>query len=282
MIWVGGRVVSDKALKVSVFDRTFEHGLGLFETLRTYKRRAPLLGRHLTRLDRSARELGLPIETVELPDDRAVAALLDAEEVDGDVMLRITLTGGLTETLGAMLWMRSGPLPPPARHEGAVVDVGSWRVTRLDPLARHKALNYWARRLAYEAAHRVGFDEVLSMTLGSALWEGSRTNLFGVQGSTLVTPSLDGPLVPGVMRGLVMELAGEHSLAVKETNAFSLDLFQWDEVFLTNSVRGLIPVARAFFTTCGGDWKTWPAPGPWTQRLSILANDWLDSGGRST
>ena len=55
MIWVGGRIVPDDALRVSVLDRTFEHGLGLFETLRTWNGRAPLLDRHLARMTRSAR-----------------------------------------------------------------------------------------------------------------------------------------------------------------------------------------------------------------------------------
>ena len=54
MIWVGGRIVPDDALTVSVRDRTFEHGLGLFETLRTWGGRATLLDRHKSRMLRSA------------------------------------------------------------------------------------------------------------------------------------------------------------------------------------------------------------------------------------
>ncbi len=79
MIWVAGRIVPDDELKVSVLDRTFEHGLGLFETLRTWNGRAVLLGRHLARLSRSAEELGLPLDPAALPDAGAVADLLRAE-----------------------------------------------------------------------------------------------------------------------------------------------------------------------------------------------------------
>src|SRR5947209_19031845 len=100
MIWVGGRVVPDDALTVSVLDRTFEHGLGLFETLRTWNGRAPLLERHLARMDRSARTLGLPIDSVRLPDGDAVAALREAEGIVGDVALRVTLSGGLAGSGG--------------------------------------------------------------------------------------------------------------------------------------------------------------------------------------
>ena len=286
MIWVGGRVVPDDALKVSVLDRTFEHGLGLFETLRTYQRRARLLDRHLARLDRSARELKLPINSVELPDAAAVTALLDAEQIDHDVMLRITLTGGLGPSLGATLWMRAFRLPPPLRHTGAIVDLGQWWAHAHDPFCRHKSLNYWSRRRAYESAHELGFDEVLSvggLPGARTIWEGSRTNIFAVRGRTLTTPALDGPLVPGIMRRLVLERARELDIElVKERGLPLSELASADEVFLTNSVRGVIPVAKVVDTSPGGGPWSWPAPGEWTRRLSILVNDWLESGGRPT
>src|SRR5215210_1623114 len=113
MIWVGGRIVPEDELKVSVLDRTFEHGLGLFETLRTWNGHPTLLDRHLARMTRSARELGLPLDPAALPDAGAVAALLEACGVAGDATLRITMSGGLSQAGGSVVWMRSAPLPPP-------------------------------------------------------------------------------------------------------------------------------------------------------------------------
>lgn len=291
MIWVAGRIVRDEELTISVLDRTFEHGLGLFETLRTWEGRATLLARHLTRLARSAAELGIPLDGVVMPDEFAVADLLSANGVEGNALVRITLTGGLSDARGASLWMRSAPLPPPPRKEGALVHVGTWRVVRDDPLARHKSLNYWARRVAYESARKIGFDETLSMTLGECVWEGSRTNLFVVDHDELVTPALDGPFVPGIMRGFVLEAAAELPLGTREVEELKLErVFRADEVFLTNSVRGIIPVRmiqsspwrsplKALQQTTGE--KKWDAPGPWTQRLALLVADRLKlQGGR--
>jgi branched-subunit amino acid aminotransferase/4-amino-4-deoxychorismate lyase len=269
MIWVAGRIVEDDTLKVSVRDRTFEHGLGLFETLRTWNRRAPLLDRHLDRLQRSARILGIPIDPAALPDADAVAALLAANEVQEDVALRITLTGGVNASEGSTLWMRAALLPPPMARKGAIVDLGPWIVSRNDLLAQLKMLNYWSRRLAYESARLLGYDEVLGWSENWFVWEGSRTNLFLVSGDALITPSSSGPIVPGIMRGLVIEQG--HKLAmvvVTQHDVVREQLMTADEVFLTNSVRGIIPVARI------GE-SSWPAPGPWTQRLSISVNDWL-------
>ena len=285
MIWVGGRVVPDEALKVSVLDRTFEHGLGLFETLRTWNGRAPLLDRHLARMARSARELGLPYDSVMPPDDNAVSDLINSQGTGGDVMLRLTLTGGRDETAGALLWMRAASLPPPLRRDGAVIDMGTWWVNPDDTFLRYKSLNYWARRRAFESASRLGFDEVLSSSSdirGTRIWEGSRTNVFAVRRDSLRTALTNGPLVPGIMRTLVIERARELSIDVVEDRVFRrIDLYTAEEIFLTNSVRGLIPVARVHER---GHWipKTWPAPGPVTQRLSLLVNDWLNPGDNPT
>jgi branched-chain amino acid aminotransferase len=287
MIWVGGRIVPDDALRVSVLDRTFEHGLGLFETLRTWNGRAPLLERHLARMKQSASVLQLPYGSVMPPDEKAVSDLVAAEGLRGDVLLRITLTGGTSPTAGATLWMRALPLPAPIRKEGAIVDFGSWWIRAADSFARHKTLNYWSRRQAYENARQMGFDEVLSVrgsSTISAAWEGSRTNLFAVKGDKLMTPPTDGPIVPGVMRGLVLEQARNLALTVTEDGGIpSEELANADEVFLTNSVRGIIPVGRLVIPTTPGQKKLqWSVPGPITGVLSLSVADWIESRGAPT
>ena len=70
MIWVDGKIVDDNELKISASDRAFEHGLGLFETLRTWHGGAPLLERHLDRMERSARALGLPFDRFRAAESR--------------------------------------------------------------------------------------------------------------------------------------------------------------------------------------------------------------------
>jgi branched-chain amino acid aminotransferase len=281
MIWVAGRIVPDDELKVSVLDRTFEHGLGLFETLRTWDGRAVLLGRHLDRLRHSAAELGLPLDPAALPDADAVAGLLRADHVEGDALLRITLTGGLSNSGSSTLWMRSAPLPAPMGHEGATVAFGFWDASWSDQLSRHKTLNYWLRRMASEGGRQAGFDEVLSWTPDGSHWEGTRTNLFIIREDELITPTTAGPIVPGVMRAVVLEHAADLPLTVAEDGEITdLTLMAADEIFLTNAVRGIIPVARTSVLSGQGGirWKG-DAPGPWTQRLSILISDRLKDGG---
>ena len=141
MIWHRGEVVADVSLKISVLDRTFEHGLGLFETFRTWNGRPSLLPRHLERLKRSAQALGIPLAEDALPSATDVRALLIADRREGDAALRITLSGGTSADGGSTLWMRSAPLPPSSPADG--IRLGTIGPARRDPLAAFKSLNYW-------------------------------------------------------------------------------------------------------------------------------------------
>ncbi len=277
MLWVRGELVSEESLKISACDRTFEHGLGLFETLRTWNGHATLLDRHLARLERSAGELGLPLESAQLPDAGAVAGLLAASRdqvPDGDdARLRITLSGGLATSppSGSVLWMSAGPLPSSILAGGAII-TSSIEVSRSDPLARHKTLNYWGKRIAMTRANQAGEDDVLCLTRGRIICETSRSNIFLLKGERLDTPALGGPLLPGIMRGLVIERARSLGLEVVEDWLPVERIETADEAFLTNAVRGIVPLERLM------DFG-FPTPGRVTQELWNDIQGWLDSGG---
>jgi branched-subunit amino acid aminotransferase/4-amino-4-deoxychorismate lyase len=271
MIWVEGRIVADDALRISVLDRTFEHGLGLFETLRTWNGWPSLLPRHLDRLKRSAEQLRIPLDPDHLPTADAVRDLMAADGREDDAMLRITLSGGLSEASGATLWMRSSPLLPFASASG--LRLGPVGPARDDVLAGYKGLNYWSNRLLHEMSRAEGFDECLTIDAAGTVREGSRTNIFLVVDGELITPPSDGRIVPGIMRGVVIERAARLGIAVEESG---LNLFdpksEPEEVFLTNAVRGVVPV---------GSWgdARFPAPGRVTRRIQDDVTAWLESGG---
>jgi branched-subunit amino acid aminotransferase/4-amino-4-deoxychorismate lyase len=281
VIWFRGEIVSDDGLKLSVLDRTFEHGLGLFETLRTWKSHPTLLSRHRERMLHSARELGLAIDRTQFPDARAVTALVEASQgTPGpdlylDRRLRITLSGGSSSPAksGGQLWMTAGPLPPPLPRSGAAI-TQSIQVAIDDPLARHKTLNYWRKRIAYEKALADGSDEILCTTPSGLVCEGTRSNLFVVVAGRLWTPSADGPLLPGIMRRLVLEQAVRLGIETVEAPLPLAQLATADEAFLTNSGRGVVPIALLMNHQLA-------APGLVTSRLWGAILPWLESGGTS-
>lgn len=294
MIWVAGRIVRDDALSVSVLDRTFEHGLGLFETFRTWNGHATLLSRHLERLQNAAADLGLPVpESGQLPTETDVRALLQADGREDDAMLRITMSGGVPGSpAGATVWMRSATLPelkPTGYRIGATWKVHSENRSKnpARPLSRYKSLNYWERRNIHQAAVNRGWDENLAIDDDGFLHEGSRTNLFLISEGRLFTPSLDCGIVPGIMRRVALEFAEPAGLALGGSADRGLPvnaLRAADEVFLTNSVRGILSVAELRQVAEGDEaiadsTVRYPSPGPWTLRLWDIIQPWLESGG---
>jgi branched-chain amino acid aminotransferase/4-amino-4-deoxychorismate lyase len=261
LIWTRERGIVDAAdVTVSVLDRTFEHGLGLFETFRTWAGAATLAHRHRERMERSARELALGFDSTMWPDSRDIYELITAERINGDARIRVTLSGGLADSRGALCWMSAGVLPEPTALEGAVIGYGMLRVDESDMLSRHKTLNYWPRRLAYERARASGSDERLTVSSDGRVWEGTRMNLFIVRSGSVWTPPLDGPILPGIMRGFAIEQAKGLGIEVHEEELNLATLTRADEVFLTSAVRGVVPVGRLH------DRKL-DAPGPLTRRL---------------
>ncbi len=275
MIWSRGELIPDESLRISVLDRTFEHGLGLFETFRTWNGHATLLGRHLDRMVRSAGALGLDLDPRDLPDETAVIRLLRAVEPaeSSDLRFRLILSGGLSASSSASrLWMTAGPLAPTSPHRGVCCIHRSILADPADPLARHKTLNYWRRRIEQERAAAEGADEVVCVTPDGLICEGTRSNLFLVRGGVLITPGIDGPLLDGIMRRVVIERARKMDIEVVEGPVPLGAIDAATEAFLTNSVRGILPVARLLHAG-------WSAPGLLTRRLWETILPWLRSGG---
>jgi branched-subunit amino acid aminotransferase/4-amino-4-deoxychorismate lyase len=280
MIWANGKIIPPEALHIDVRDETFQHGLGLFETFRTWRGHPTLFLRHLERLRRSARELELKVLFDHLPDDYAVheliaAHLQQAPEPVEAVRMRITLSGGRydpgTPLTYSSVWMTIRSLEVPTAVHGAVIK-RTILVSPDDPLARHKTLNYWRKRLAMTEAFQEGAHEVLCITPDGIVCEGTRTNFFLVRGVHLITPGLDGPLLPGIMRQVVLNHAKRLGLPIVEGRVPLESLGTADEAFLTNSVQGMLPVSRLFD-------RDLPAPGPVTARLWEEILPWLESGG---
>ena len=144
MIWHRGEIMPDASLTISVLDRTFEHGLGLFETLRTWNGRPRLLDAHRARMLASAQALGLTLDPAMLPDAHAVARLIEADGTVGDRLLRITASGGVGSDPSS-IWMAASNLPAPISGSGALISLAWEESSSRDLLQSHKSLNYWAR-----------------------------------------------------------------------------------------------------------------------------------------
>lgn len=245
-------LVDAREARVSVFDRGFRAGEGVFETLRSYGGHCFRLDPHLERAFAGAAALGFdppPYSAVR----SAVTTTADANtpRLDGaDAALRLTLTPGAVDP--AAPW----PPPPSAGRPTLVVtcsrladrsrDYGHGVTAATVPYGRElpqvKALSYLTSRLAREAARQRGADEALLLGAAGDVLEGAASNVFAVVGSRLITPPLAAGILPGVTRGVVMEVAADAGYEVDEAPLPLATLIAADEALLTATTREVVPL----------------------------------------
>jgi len=260
--WVSlnGQLMPADRAQVSVFDAGLMQGIGLFETMRAYDGRVFRLQRHLDRLANSARELGWSVlpDPGELRDN--IEQVVGATEHE-DTRVRLTVTTGTLrpieqETPELTVIATASPgvkYPPECYTKGVTVLVSGYRQGKHDPLARHKTTSYFGRLASLREAHARGAFETLWLTYDDRLAEGAISSLFLVRNEQLFTPPLDAPVLPGITRATVIELAVELGIPVREQALTLDDLREADEAFLTNSLMELVPVVRVVREPIGAE-----------------------------
>jgi branched-subunit amino acid aminotransferase/4-amino-4-deoxychorismate lyase len=287
MVYLNGELVDASAATVSAFDAGVTHGAGLFTTLRSYGGKLFALDRHLARLAASATALSIPFPADTTPWIQAATDVLAANGLD-DARMRITVTAGdvsraasesgerdvvdATEAApppfpGTVL-ITAAPLtgyPPELYQRGMTVMISPYRQPVGDPTAGHKTVSYFPRLLGLRSAQMAGCAEALWFTPDNRLAEACISNVFLVREGRLATPVIETPVLPGVMRGVVIELAREAGIEAEETTLTINDVLAADEVFLTNSIVEIMPVTAIERHTVGGG-----APGKMVHRLAGL------------
>lgn len=258
-VLLNGTFVPSTEARVSIFDGGFLHGAGLFETLRAENGRVFRLEQHLARISRSAAKLLTPLPDGALPDADALGELLQRNELQS-ARIRLTVTAGQLRAgheHESMLTVATTatPLAPYAAElysQGVSVIVCSYRVSTSDPLGGHKATSYFPRLLGLREAQQARCTEAIWFTTSKHLAEGCISNVFVVRDGIIKTPPLDTPVLPGIARGVVLEVAEVLSLSLEEMPLSIDDLLDADEVFLTNSMMQVLPVIRVEKKDIGG------------------------------
>ena len=288
-VWVDGRIVGASEPVLTAFDRGFQLGDGIFETLRARGGRATELEEHVARLGRSAAGLGfgLPAD-IEGVLARAIADLLDAEGLggpDGDASIRITVSRGPflgrgllppdehpTPTIVVQAW----PVPAtPSRHLEVGLHLVACRIRRVpeSPLSALKTTSRADFVVARLAAREAGADDALFLTIDGFLSEATSANLFLVRGDELATPSLACAILAGTTREWILGWAAGAGLHPTEGLLTSRELHEADEAFLSSSVAGILPVTR-FEGEPIGDGR----PGTWTLRARADREAFIRAG----
>ena len=260
-------VDADKAC-VSVTDSGLLYGAGLFETMRSYNGVVFSLKDHLDRLFFSAGALSINNTYDREYITDAIYKVLKANKLT-DARLRLTLTGGpmsepeeKRKSTMLIVAAKLQPYPPEYYQKGILVVLSPFRQNTAEPIYGHKTTSYFSRMLALKSAHQKGAAEALWFTVDNRLAEGCISNVFLVKDSKLYTPPIETPVLAGVSRKTVFQIALENSIEFIEKNLYISDLLDADEIFLTNVIMQILPVNSVEKHIVGN-----AKPGPVTKKL---------------
>jgi branched-chain amino acid aminotransferase len=271
-VMIDGELRPPEAWHVSVFDRGFLYGDSVFETLRTYRSVPFELGVHMDRLARSAAlvfiDLPVPRATLEA---EVLAALRAGQNPESYVRVMVTrgqgamgLDPGLAERPSRVIIVQ--PLTPPPEHfyTGGVAAITYRTQRHVDATSAvgAKVGNYLVSVLAMREASRVGAVEALIVDARGAVLEGGTSNVFLVEKGRLITPDVSAGILAGVTRAHLLEVAHDLGVAVELRSPTVSDAYSADELFISSSIRELMPVVRLDDRAIGNG-----KPGPVFARL---------------
>ncbi len=247
LVFLNGKFVPEEQGTVSIFDRGFSLGDGLFEALPVYHRKILLWEKHFERLRAGADFLKIKIP-FSAEAIRAFAEELLEKNHPGDCVLRIQLSRGVGprgySIRGSDLPTLVMSLHPAAKNSSPFkIITSSIRIPANDPLAGFKTCNKLPHVLARMEADEKGADEALLLNTEGNVAEATSANLFWIETKTVCTPPLNSGALPGVTRGLVIELCKKLKISTAEKNITPEFLQQADSVFLTSIAIGVREVS---------------------------------------
>jgi len=267
-------------VRVSVLDRGFLFGDGIYEVLRVYGGRPFLLREHMVRLRRSLREIRIEADAERL-EQRMLATLAESGVHSGMVYLQVTR--------GVAPRTHKFPNPPVRPNELLYIDAidgdpyGDYReagarlITAPDirwGRCDIKSVNLLANCLASQAAADAGCLEALLIAADGTITEGSHTSIFAVQNGRILATPQGANILPGITRGLLVKLAARAGIEIEERLVKQGELAAIDEMFLTGTTSEVLPVTQVDGRPIGSG-----RPGPVTARLVATYNefvrDWL-------
>ncbi|HMJ18670.1 MAG TPA: aminotransferase class IV [Gemmatimonadaceae bacterium] len=283
IVYVNGAFVPRTEARVSVEDRGFVFGDGVYEVLRIINGRPFAARFHNERLRRSLEGIRISLAGKDSPESLTEIGRHLLEEnglLQGEATLYMQVTRGATT--------RAHNFPPPEVPPTVYISVA--RFTPYSDFARNgasaithpdlrwgrcdlKTLNLLPNVLASQAAKERGTFEAMLIRDG-VVTEGTKTNFFGVVDGTLRTHPCDDHILPGVTRSILRELARELSVDLDETPIRESEIPQLSELFLTGTTTDVMPVVTLDNKPVGNG-----KPGEVTRKLQRVLAESLASGG---
>ena len=253
-VYINGKLYPKEEAKVSVFDHGLLYGDGVFEGIRCYNGNIFKLEEHIDRLYDSAEAISLQIQLTRGQLKDAIVSTLKANNLK-DSYIRLVVTRGVgklgldpfnCETPQLIIITDTIQLYPKELYEkgldAIIVQTIRNHSKALNPTI--KSMNYLNNILAKIECIRAGAAEGIMLNTDGYVAECTGDNIFIVKDNEIFTPPVSAGILIGITRNVVIELAKEANITVKEEQLTEDDLYNADECFLTGTAAEIIPVAN--------------------------------------
>ncbi len=252
---VNGRISAPENATVSVFDRGFLFGDGVYETGRSYGRTFIFLEEHFTRLRKSAGKLAIPTPWSDNDLKDGLYALA-REYGQSDVYFRTIVTRGPIPSVGLEILDDPKPtlvhviqnisMPKIEKQRSQGIKLLTSKILRNSAAAQDpniKTSNYLNSLLALQDVKARGADDAILCNADGIVTEGTTFSVFGARGNELITADLNVGILDSITRRHVIEAAGPE-LKVKEGSFSLAEFLACDEAFIASSVREVVPIRQ--------------------------------------
>lgn len=260
VVSINGHIASSPSeSKISVFDRGFTMGDGIFETIKVSNLIPWYLGAHLERMRNGARvvSLDVPHELETWIEDVMAFARESGAAADDYGVLRITLTRGLAENFG-FTGSQENSIPPTVvislyptpkfpdhiYRDGLTAHISNIRKYPTDRLISVKSTSYAPSVLATLNAQKAGYNEAIMLDPNGFVSEAASSNIFLAYDGKLRTPDKNHGILSGITRQVVIDLSAKLGFPALEKEISVSEIQGADEVFLTSSIRGIVPIVE--------------------------------------
>lgn len=251
-VWINGKFVDSNKAKVSVFDRGFMYGDGAFETMRSYAGVVFRINEHLKRLSLSLKTLKIkvpyPVKTLKdnigksLCINNLRSAYIKIIVTRGEGRFGLSYKDIFVPNVVIISKEFEG-YPDRIFNCGINAEIIGTHNER-SAIAGIKTLNYLAFIMARFRAKEEGFDDAILTNTKGYITEGATSNIFLIKEGVLITPAPESGILPGITRGVIINIAKTLKIPVREKTVSRKELLNADEVFFTSSLAEVLPVTK--------------------------------------
>lgn len=214
-------------------DEGYYFGLGAFETVAVENSSPQFLSQHYKRLRLTLEFLNLNVDFSEI-EKKVKIALAQKEMQEGRKVLKITVS-----EKNILITTRANNYQKADYEKGFSTTFSNVKRNESSPFTYHKTLNYGDCIMEKRRAKEMGIQEPIFLNTKGEIAEGATTNVFFIKDKQITAPPLSCGMLPGIMREYLYS-----TYSIQEQSILPEDIGEFDEMFLTNSLLGIMPVAK--------------------------------------